>query len=278
MTWIETTDPPVPGPVPPAGLPHIRHYLSLGDSISIDRYPGLDVQEREGLPGVPAGLGAASLLYRNADDRWPEFRGRDLVSAVPGIRWTDLTADGATTASVLAGQLPRVPPDLVGPVLITLTVGGNDLVGVLGLGYERPPPPGEEAGGAAGGEAVREGGEAVRAIARAAERIVVGLRDRLADPLVLLGTVYDPTDGTGDLGDGVVREDGLRALAWLNDRLREIARERGAVSVDIHDHFLGHGLAEPDPRVRWYWPHLVIEPSARGASEVRRLWVEALGM
>lgn len=46
--------------------------------------------------------------------------------------------------------------------------------------------------------------------------------------------------------------------------------------VPIHDHFLGHGLAEPDPDARWYWRHSIIEPSARGASEVRRLWLESL--
>jgi len=48
--------------------------------------------------------------------------------------------------------------------------------------------------------------------------------------------------------------------------------------IPIHDHFLGHGLSKPDPDARWYWRHSIIEPSACGASEVRRLWLEALGL
>lgn len=45
---------------------------------------------------------------------------------------------------------------------------------------------------------------------------------------------------------------------------------------EIPDHFLGHGLEEPEPAARWYWRHSIIEPSARGASEVRRLFLEAV--
>ena len=246
--------------------PTFGHYLAVGDSISIDLYPGLDVQEREGLERMPTGLGAASLLYRNDDRRWPEFEGRDLVSRFPGIRFHDLTADGATTDSVLAHQLDRVPEELEGPVLVTLTVGGNDLLGLLDFGLLRFLPwfGGDE--------------EDVERIARQAERIVVRLLDAVPEPTLLVGDVYDPTDGTADLGDGVVREEALSWLHRLNDRLLGIARERGAVPVEIHEHFLGHGRSEPDPEARWYWRHSIIEPSARGASEVRRLWLEALGL
>ena len=71
-------------------------YLALGDSISIDDYTG-----------VPGG-GAASQLARKL--------GLDLV---------DLTRDGNTTQGVLA-DLARAPTSAD---VVTLTAGGNDLLG-----------------------------------------------------------------------------------------------------------------------------------------------------
>ncbi|MDP2528435.1 MAG: SGNH/GDSL hydrolase family protein [Candidatus Palauibacterales bacterium] len=248
-------------------LPALRTYISLGDSISIDLYPGLDAAERERLPQMPPGLGAASLLHRNDDGRWPEFTCRDLVSVWPEVRYVALAEDGATTASVLRLQLPRLPEEVEGPVLVTLTAGGNDLVGLLDMG---------SAGPALGAPDPAAG--LVEEAARTLERVVRELRTRFPSAALLVGTVYDPSDGTGDLGDGVRRTRELEALATFNGRVEAIARGAGATVVPIHHRFLGHGLTEPDVSNRWYWRHLVIEPSARGASEVRRLWLEALGM
>ena len=67
----------------------------------------------------------------------------------------------------------------------------------------------------------------------------------------------------------------------LADRLQRGGEARGGVTgcgvADIHARFLGHGLTEPDPPRRWYWDDMIIEPNARGASEVRRLWLRAVG-
>src|SRR5215218_8948794 len=71
-------------------------YLALGDSISIDDYTGV------------RGGGAPSQLARKL--------GLDLV---------DLTRDGNTTQGVLA-DLARVPE---AADIVTLTAGGNDLLG-----------------------------------------------------------------------------------------------------------------------------------------------------
>ena len=57
-----------------------RSYVALGDSMSIDLYPALDAGEvdvavaLERVPeaGAVAPLGAASLLHRNDDARWPD--------------------------------------------------------------------------------------------------------------------------------------------------------------------------------------------------------------
>lgn len=242
-----------------------RRYIALGDSISIDLYPGLDVQEREGLATPPEGLGAASLLHRNDDARWPEFAGRDLATRYPGLQPLDLTADGATTVSTLASQVPRLPAGAEGPSLVTITAGGNDLLSLLDLDMGRP--------------ATVATGEAEAAVDRIADtlgRIVDEVRDRLDDPTILVGTVYDPSDGSGDLGDGVVLEHALGWLARFNRHVEALAGAPDIRVIPIRDHFMGHGRSEPDPDARWYWWQSIIEPSARGASEVRRLWLEVV--
>lgn len=244
-----------------------RTYLSLGDSISIDLYPGLDVQEREELASVPEGLGAASLFYENDDTLWPSFRGRDLVTRIRGIEHVDLTRDGATTGSTRELQLSRIPDDLTEPVLVTLTAGGNDLMGIVHGG--RGGGPSEDA---------RRAREIYEEAVTHLRAIVTELADRFDEPTLLVGDVYDPSDGTGDLGDGFERPRALEALHAYNRQAAAIADEAGATLVSIHDHFQGHGLTEPDPDERWYWRHNPIEPSARGASEVRRLWWEAVGL
>ena len=66
-------------------------------------------------------------------------------------------------------------------------------------------------------------------------------------------------------------------LGSINDGIRRLAsRKEGVLLADIAAHFAGHGLSTP-PADRWYWPHMLIEPSARGASEIRRLWLRAVG-
>ena len=73
-------------------MPFFTTYLALGDSMSIDLYPALDAGEidvavaleRDVSAGNVAPLGAASLLYRNDDARWPEEQGADLLTRYPG--------------------------------------------------------------------------------------------------------------------------------------------------------------------------------------------------
>jgi hypothetical protein len=93
----------------------------------------------------------------------------------------------------------------------------------------------------------------------------------------VLTTVYDPTDGTGRLPgmEGYGRLP-LEYLDQFNDHVRETARTTTeAVLADVHRHFLGHGVTAPEPE-RWYWRRNLIEPNARGASEIRRVWWKVL--
>lgn len=224
-------------------------YVALGDSMSIDFYAG------------GPGRGAASLLHANRDVDFPQWAGRDLGSR--GYHLLTLAADGATTAGVLQAQVPRLkrPADLV-----TLTMGGNDLMGAYG--------------DTTAAEAV------IRRVAERGEKIlralVTGSRQA---PRIVVTTVYDPSDGTGAVPDRALPPwpDGPRLVRTLNAVLADLAGRHGAVVADVHAHFLGHGAAIGDPgqadarpedRRLWYCG--VIEPNAWGAHEIRRTWWQAL--
>jgi lysophospholipase L1-like esterase len=231
-------------------------YVALGDSISIDEYAG------------GPGRGGASLLARNRDDDFPDWSGRDLSAQHGRLEFHLLAVDGGTTRTLLESQLPRLEASGLAPAIVTLTIGGNDVLSAYGD------------------------------TARAQEAVhVVGLRvghvlDRLAplmrapdDPIVV-GTVYDPSDGTGDASRVGLPPwpEVVDVLAELNARLRAVAEEKGARLADIHRHFLGHGLlagnpAQPDPRPvdRGLWYCNVIEPNAWGAAAVRECLWRVLG-
>lgn len=232
----------------------ITQYIGLGDSISIDDYPG-------------AGLGAISLLHRNRDDVYPEFRGSDLVSLNEWCKLTSLAYDGATTVGVLDLQLPQLPPDSDGTTVVTLTVGGNDLLQMLGIRSATAA-------------------ESIAFIMKNIARIITRVQAMYANGVIIVSTVYDPTDGVGDLSPGHVEADALQMLNETNDWIRALPQQHAGVLIaDLHRHFLGHGAHHHDRSHRHYdsadptgWLMLDIEPNQRGASEVRRMFWEALGL
>jgi lysophospholipase L1-like esterase len=229
-------------------------YVALGDSISIDLYAG------------GPGRGGASLLARNRDDDFPGWRGHDLATARPELGFGLLATDGGTTASLLDVQLPRLESSGAVPRVVTLTVGGNDVLGAYGdtpLALEIVSVVGARVG-------------------RALDRLHALVPP--ADPVVV-GTVYDPSDGTGEAWRVGLPPwpDVVDVLAELNATLRAVASEHAAVVADIHGRFLGHGLqagnpgqddARPGDRALWYCH--VIEPNAWGANAVRGAFWAAL--
>jgi lysophospholipase L1-like esterase len=189
-------------------------YLALGDSTSIDDYTG-----------VPGG-GAASQLARKLN-----------------IELVDLTVDGNTTHGVLA-DLTRAH---AAADVVTLTAGGNDLLG----------------------------GDLPRAILRRLHQIAQRI-ERLGSRVVV-NTIYDPSDGDNDVGR---RELGLswlatielrRRLNALNRGIAELAAEHNFLLADLERLFHGHGVASDDP-----WFVQVIEPNLAGATAIAENWYELL--
>ncbi|MGQ9721877.1 MAG: SGNH/GDSL hydrolase family protein [Candidatus Jordarchaeum sp.] len=232
-------------------------YVAFGDSMIIDYYAG------------GPGWGAASLLYKNLDDVYPDWKGRDLATLYPGIRFHDLTSDGATTDTVLSWQLPKAPTVENQPTIIILTVGGNDILHQYGVPEKKGITLSYEMKG--------------RLL-----KIISYLQDSVRFPKparIYIGNIYDPSDGMGNLEkEGYSRwPDGLKVLDHWNKRIEEVAREKGLTLVDVHRHFLGHGVNYDDPSGKHYdpedntsWLWQVIEPNSRGAHEIRKLFWEKI--
>jgi hypothetical protein len=140
-----------------------------------------------------------------------------------------------------------------------VTMGGNDLLAA----YGDPSA----------------AGRVIQTVTDNGGRLLAGLRDLMGpEAPILVATVYDPSDGSGDAGRfGLPAwSEALELLAKLNRALRALAEEHGALVADVHGRFLGHGLAAGDPtqpaahppdRDLWYCD--LIEPNAWGASEIR---------
>ncbi len=160
-----------------------------------------------------------------------------------GLDLVDLTRDGNTTQGVLA-DLAAAP---AAADVVTLTAGGNDLLG----------------------------GDLPRAILRRLHQIA----ERI-EPLgarVIVNTIYDPSDGDNDVGR---RELGLSRLATLalrrrlnavNSGLVRLARQHGFLLADLERIFHGHGVASTEP-----WFVNVIEPNLAGATAIAEHWCELL--
>ena len=183
------------------------------------------------------GVHPGQLLVQNNDQLFPEFRGQDLVSRGPA-RLEHRAQDGATVER-LAGQARGLRVE--GKAVALLTIGGNDLIRGL----------------------IRDQGAGIEAFAAALDAF---LRDLPIRP-VLIGNVYDPTFGDDARNFlGVDPELGRRNHLRLHAVLADLAGRYGKL-VDLHSHFLSG-----DPS----WFTATIEPSLRGASEVRRCFLREL--
>jgi hypothetical protein len=229
-------------------------YAALGDSMSIDDYAG------------GPGRGAASLLWRNRDDDFPAWVGRDLTTRDRAARLALLATDGATSTTVAYQQLGRLRRLAGTPALATVTMGGNDLLAAYGDQTTAR--------------------RAIRTVADNGRLVLAGLRDLMgAEAPIVVATVYDPSDGTADAGRlGLPGwPEALDLLAELNRTLRTLAADHRALVADVHARFLGHGLAAGDPAQpaprppdRDLWYRDLFEPNAWGASQIRAAFWETL--
>ncbi len=268
--WRASSAPAESTPSSSADRVHaFARYIALGDGLGGDLAPSLDLKrgdvavalERDAGAGELPPVGAASLLFANDEELWPDFVARDLRTLAGTGTIVRRNMDGATLGDIFDGQVLTFDGDDL-PTLVTLTAGGIDLQSAM---TSRPS--------AARLEAIaHDTAQAIGAIAAL-------LHDRFESCTLVLTTLPDPTDGLGRFPDP---KDGIPVppdvLHGFNAAVRAIAQAHPSTLVgEVHARLTGHGLSAPEEE-RWFWRRSPYEPGALGASLVREAWLEALGL
>jgi lysophospholipase L1-like esterase len=236
---------------------------------------------------VTAGFGASrghsyfDRLVRNPEDEFEDMRGRSLSRVFPNLQTRNIAVSGSNSLQHLQSieeKLERQPADLFG--LVVMTSGGNDLI----HWYGRSPP--KE--GAMYGATLEQAQPWITNYEHRLEEMIRLLKERFPGGcLILVGDIYDPSDGLGDPESAWMPAwpEVLAVHAAYNDALRRAAsRHEGVRVVPIHEEFLGHGnhcrqfwraqYRSHDPHY-WYAPNLE-DPNDRGYDAIRRLFLNGI--
>lgn len=242
--------------------PFFEHYVPIGDSMTIDFYAASDAHSK-GHTHLNQ-VGAASLLFANNKDVFPEFAGKDLVSLFPGIKFADLSFDGATIESLLEDKFQaKLAHYEHSRNLITLTVGGNDML---------------EALHAFDTKRIKSLEESLLKIEKNFEKLLSSFKKICPQSKIIVTTLYDPTDDTGIMpcARELYAEFDCKFLTRFNQFVRDTAIDQGLCVADVYWHFMGHGSMCGNEDNFWYWKTHPIEPGLTGASEIRRVWLDVL--
>jgi lysophospholipase L1-like esterase len=249
------------GPAQPAGQGHtFGTYIALGDSIS----------DRGGI-----GPYFYDLFLKNDDATYPNFKGKDLTARFPGIQYVHAAIAGAVSgpytdapnslASKLTDQISKLGSSYPGDVLVTITIGGNDLS--------------NHASDAALGQDAKDKTQLAANLAAALGELTKPGRLGSGKVVVLETNIYDASDGKGNwrsgggarcppFDTGADVDTGVFG-AWNQVVTTAIGNASGDNLVDLHTLFKGHGFNSMD---NWFDTDC-IHPTAKGHNELRReMW------
>ncbi|MCB9554869.1 MAG: SGNH/GDSL hydrolase family protein [Deltaproteobacteria bacterium] len=250
---------------PDLGKPTL--FVNLGDSIAAGY-------------GVPSDLAFRSLLFQNVDSRYPAYAKQDLSSRYPGIQIYDRALAGSTSDE-LRWQVAAVPANTTGGTLVSISIGGNDLLSDVNAMVVP--------------EAVKNKGQEVIANIKHVIDHFSDAKNYPGKATFLIFTVYDPTDHMGTIPKEVKVIDlceqvkafgpliGTTLAAHLrlfNNELIQFAKQRSNVLVvDTHAGFLGHGYHYADTQSTFYdandpslwFSYDCLHPNIRGHHEIRRI-------
>ena len=162
---------------------HTR-YMAMGDSLSA------------GYGATPATQGFAYLLYQGG-----------VFDTVPNTLFANAAVPGVTSQQVLDHQVPQAT-DAFRPGIITLTVGGNDLLGILG---------------GADPHAVLAGFEINP------RALMEKLRTGLPETKIIVGNLYTVPEIPG----------ANEVVPMFNAIVARVAADNGAKVADVYSAFLG---------------------------------------
>ena len=209
--------------------------------------------------------GNAPFFYESLRDdllkKWPSMM---YVHAAQAGAITDNYSDNTPAgAPLLATQISGLGKSYPGDILVTITIGGNDLnahaIKAIG-GIDAP---------------IRmEYGthlDAELAALTAPGRLGTG------KVYVVLANIYDFTDGQGDFatvkcGPGAnvsASMDTMVFSAWNGITAASLAKVNGTL-YDMHANFMGHGYNNMDATQVWYDSASCIHPNAAGHDAIRK--------
>src|ERR1041384_985354 len=230
--------------------------------------------------GARKGYSYLDRLIANPRDEFADMAGLNLRAVFPNLTVTNLSVSGSTSLQHAEKQIPRLmlaPTNVFG--VIVMTTGGNDII--HNYGREKPHE------GAIYGASLHQ-----------AEPWIANFEERLDSMFqaisamffggcqIVVGNIYDPTDGQGDIqwaGVGLPPwKDGAAIHARYNEVIGRVAlRHRNVHVIDLHRSFLGHGIHCTQfwslyykPQDPHYWYHDNLEdPNERGYDAIRRLFL-----
>jgi lysophospholipase L1-like esterase len=228
-------------------LTDVKSYVILGDSISM-------------------GGGQApfyyDLLASNDDTQYPAWQGKDLKTKYGASLMVVNNAVAGSVSADLPGQVTKLPASLPGPVHVTITIGGNDMVDNIipilqGTDQQLRTTFGSNIASALG-QLTMPG------------RFGAGVEVRIFE-----ADIYDPSDGTGNLSKCPAPLDMIPAQnfdpyfsAWNSVVDTTVPKEGMSVVAPLHMTFRGHGVNSSD---NWYYSDC-IHPNAKGHVAIRGMF------
>ena len=232
------------GLVPAGGS--LGTYIVLGDSIS----------DQGGIAPF-----FYDSLHTDLAAKWPSLM---YVHAAIAGSITDTFSDGLPPgAPTLASQIAGLGTSYPGDVLVTITIGGNDLNG--------------HAIQAIGGTDATVRGEFGTHLDAELGALATPGRLGSGKVYIVLANIYDFTDGMGDFatvkcGPGAnvtAAMDQMVFAAW-NGVAATSAAGASTTIYDMHASFMGHGYNNTDPSQVWFDAASCIHPNAAGHDAIRR--------
>jgi lysophospholipase L1-like esterase len=164
-------------------------YLALGDSLAA------------GYGAIPTTQGYAYLLYQ-----------KGTYDKTPNTIFANAAVPGATSSDVLAFQVPQAI-NLFQPQVVTLSVGGNDVLAILAPGSDPE--------------------QILQQFAINLGNILCGLRQALPQSRLYVHNLYDIPEITSGIPGG------LQAVLTANLIIADVAMACGASVADVYSAFAG---------------------------------------
>jgi lysophospholipase L1-like esterase len=248
---------------PPSAGATFGTYIALGDSIS-DR-------------GGEAPF-FYDLLLKNDDATYPTWQGKDLSTKFPGIKYVHGAIAGSISgpyndaisnaAPKLLDQIKALGSAYPGDVLITITIGGNDL--------------NDHAGDAASGLDTADRMQLATNLKAAMDALSVPGRLGSGKVYIVQTNIYDASDGMGNWKSGggarcppfdTGKQIDTTVFSQWNDVIAKSIPSAGGnltdTMMDLHALFSGHGFNSMDD---WYISDC-IHPTKHGHQAIRaEMW------